>query len=120
MMIFAIVFEDNDDKAEMRGRHMSSHLAFLEAHADAVRAAGPLTDAASGAAAGGMWLVDAAGPAEVQALIEADPFWSTGLRRSVRILEWRQVFAEGLPVPLGTERRKPASALPPGPSVCLR
>ena len=29
------------------------------------------------------------------ARIKADPFWPTGLRRSVRILSWAQVFAEG-------------------------
>jgi hypothetical protein len=24
-----------------------------------------------------------------------DPFWPTGLRKSVRVLEWRRVFADG-------------------------
>jgi hypothetical protein len=27
--------------------------------------------------------------------VKEDPFWPTGLRRSVRILSWSQVFAEG-------------------------
>jgi hypothetical protein len=31
----------------------------------------------------------------VRRLCERDPFWPTGLRKSVRILEWRQVFADG-------------------------
>lgn len=93
-MLFAVLFEDDDTKAEMRGRHMAAHLAFLEANAGSVRAAGPLRDEA-GAGAGGLWLVEAADAAAVRALVEADPFWPTGLRRSVRILAWQQVFAAG-------------------------
>jgi uncharacterized protein YciI len=31
----------------------------------------------------------------VAALYRADPFWPTGLRRSVRVLAWSQVFADG-------------------------
>ena len=31
----------------------------------------------------------------VEALVKEDPFWPTGLRRSVRILGWSQVFADG-------------------------
>jgi uncharacterized protein YciI len=27
--------------------------------------------------------------------VKADPFWPTGLRHSVRILSWSQVFADG-------------------------
>ena len=94
-MMFTVMFEDNDDKAEMRGRFMPAHLSFLEANAETIRAAGPLVDVATRNPAGGLWLVDATDPAAVQALVEADPFWPTGLRRSVRILEWRRVFAEG-------------------------
>ncbi len=49
----------------------------------------------SGTSAGGLWVVKAASPQAVQSLIEADPFWPTGLRKSVRVLEWTQVFADG-------------------------
>ena len=94
-MIYAVLFEDNDSHAEMRTRYMPDHLAFLERNADTVRAAGPLRDTAEGTATGGLWLVQADGPESVQALVEADPFWPTGLRKSVRILEWTQVFADG-------------------------
>ncbi len=92
-MPFAILFEDNEDKAPMRQRHMADHLAFLEAHAGEVLAAGPLRDGS--AAAGGLWIVDVADRASAVRLVAADPFWPTGLRRSVRILEWSRVFADG-------------------------
>lgn len=94
-MIYAVLFEDDASKAPMRAKLMPDHLAFLERHATSVQAAGPLRDTASGAAAGGLWIVTADSPQAVQALIEADPFWPSGLRKSVRVLEWTQVFRDG-------------------------
>ncbi|MBL8689136.1 MAG: YciI family protein [Rhodospirillaceae bacterium] len=93
-MLFVVMFEDEPSRAEIRPRLMPDHLAFLEREAKRIRAAGPLLRE-DGSGAGGLWLVDADSPAEARTLIEADPFWPTGLRRSVRILHWRQVFADG-------------------------
>jgi len=94
-MIFAVLFEDDNTRTEMRRKHMEQHLSFLAGHAAAIHAAGPLVDAADGAPAGGLWLVEANSLDAVRALCEQDPFWPTGLRKSVRVLEWRQVFAAG-------------------------
>lgn len=94
-MLFVVQFEDDPAAdPEIRRRHMAAHLDYLESRRGAVIAAGPLL-APGGAAAGGMWLVEAAGEAEVEALVRADPFWPTGLRLRHRILAWRRVFAEG-------------------------
>ena len=95
-MIYAVIFEDEASRAGERPRLMPQHLAFLERNSEAVLAAGPLKDTSDGAAAGGLWLVEAEGQEAVQALVEADPFWPSGLRRSVRVLEWTRVFAEGV------------------------
>ena len=94
-MLYIVMFEDDSSRAEMRQRYMQDHLAFLERNADRVRAAGPLRDTATGAPAGGLWLVEAESADAVAALYRADPFWPTGLRRSVRVLAWSQVFADG-------------------------
>lgn len=95
MPLFAVLFEDDSRlAAEVRQRHMPAHLAFLERNAAAIRAAGPLAEA-DGAPGGGLWLVEAPDRAAVETLVHGDPFWPTGLRRSVRVLDWRQVFAEG-------------------------
>jgi uncharacterized protein YciI len=56
--------------------------------------AGPLSGA-DGTPAGGLWIVDAQSAKEVEALTRADPFWPTGLRRSVKVFAWKQVFADG-------------------------
>lgn len=93
-MLFAVLFTDNPAHAAARQRLMPDHLAFLERNAAQIRAAGPLRDA-DGTAAGGLWLVDAENAEAVTALYHDDPFWPTGLRQSVRVLAWTQVFADG-------------------------
>ena len=94
-MLYALLFTDNDAHADVRVRLMPAHLDFIERHRDRIRAAGPLRDAADGTPAGGMWLVEADTPEAVAALYRDDPFWPTGLRKSVRVLAWSQVFADG-------------------------
>jgi uncharacterized protein YciI len=94
-MKFVVLFEDNPALGmDVRRKHMSEHLAFLERNAARVQAAGPLKTP-DGEGAGGLWIVDADASSEVDALVEQDPFWPTGLRKSVRILTWTQVFADG-------------------------
>ncbi|WP_119167453.1 YciI family protein [Algihabitans albus] len=94
-MLYAILFEDDPNRADERAKHMAAHLGFLEANAAVIQAAGPLKDAKDGAAAGGLWLVEAESAEAAEALVEKDPFWPTGLRKSVRVLAWTQVFASG-------------------------
>ena len=93
-MKFAILFEDNLGVGELRTKHMPDHLAFLERNKDTIEAAGPLLES-DGEGAGGLWLVDVADQRVARALVEDDPFWPTGLRKSVRILTWKQVFSNG-------------------------
>ena len=78
---------------------MAEHLAFLEAKAPSIKAAGPLSGADTGAAAGGLWLVEAESLNAAQALYRADLFWPTGLRKSVQVLHWRRVLANGRRLP---------------------
>ncbi|HKJ51385.1 MAG TPA: YciI family protein [Gammaproteobacteria bacterium] len=94
-MKYLVLFEDNDEFGHMREKHMDAHLQFMADHDAGFDAAGPLRDARTAQAAGGVWVIDAADTAGVQALVEADPFYSTGLRKSVRILEWAQTYADG-------------------------
>jgi len=94
-MLYAVFFTDNPAQTAERQRLMPAHLNFLEHHGDRIRAAGPLRDAGTGEPAGGLWLVEAKSAEDVVALYQHDPFWPTGLRQSVRVLEWKQVFADG-------------------------
>jgi uncharacterized protein YciI len=95
MPAYIVQFEDNEDFASERKRHMAAHLGFLDVNAAAITAAGPLLVPDTGAGAGGLWLVTADSSSEVEALVHADPFWPTGLRKSFRVLQWKQVFKDG-------------------------
>ena len=65
---FIVLFEDDDAHADQRLRHMAAHLAFLETHADAIIAAGPLIDPASAGPGGGLWVVQADHVTRIEAL----------------------------------------------------
>jgi uncharacterized protein YciI len=103
-MLYVVLFEDEPSRTTMRAQHMSDHLAFLERNAHSVRSAGPLVDAVDEPGAGGLWLVEAEKSSRVQALYQSDPFWATGLRKSVRVLRWNQVFADGNRMRVVTKR----------------
>lgn len=93
-MLYAVLFEDaSEADPDLRKTHMSMHLAFLEATPQ-ILSAGPLSDE-DGGVNGGLWLVEAQDEAEVRTLVETDPFWPTGLRKSVTIRHWRRVYADG-------------------------
>lgn len=94
-MKYAVLFEDNEEFAHMRPKYMADHLQFLSDNSNRIDAAGPFKDAVSANPAGGIWIVDADDAEQVQALVEDDPFYPTGLRKSIRILEWTRVFADG-------------------------
>ena len=94
-MKYAVLFEDNDEFAHMRPKFMADHLQFLADNSERIEAAGPMKDGRTQDPAGGLWIVDADNVEQVQNLVETDPFWPTGLRKSIRILEWTQVYVDG-------------------------
>ncbi len=94
-MEYIVLFEDNEAAVDQRSKYMKDHLQFLEQNSETIVAAGPLLDASWCLPAGGMWLVFADSVEEVEGLVKSDPFWSTGLRKSIKTFEWRQVFAQG-------------------------
>jgi hypothetical protein len=94
-MHFVALLEDEPSKADVRPKYMKEHLAHLESLLDNIRFAGPLTDPKTNAAAGGLWIVEAGSAEEVRRMLEADPFYKAGLRKSIRVLAWKQVLADG-------------------------
>ena len=94
-MKFIVLFGDNPGAGvEVRTKHMLEHLEFLQRRSASVKAAGPSKNQ-HGSGAGGFWIVDAKNETAVRNLIEEAPLWPTGLRKSVRVLSWTQIFAEG-------------------------
>lgn len=96
MTLFVVFLEDDPAHADARARYLADHLAFLARNGGAIREAGPLKDAVTGAPAGGIWLAEASDAAAVWALVKSDPFWPTGLRKSVRVLEWTMTHKAAL------------------------
>jgi uncharacterized protein len=94
-MLFAVMLEDEPKNADARPKHRGAHQAYLEKNLDKVRDAGPLLDPTSGASLGGMWLVEAENEGDVRKIVENDPFYHAGLRKSVRIAWWKLVFSGG-------------------------
>lgn len=94
-MRFAVHFIDDDEHGAKREEFMGEHLKFLERNSQNVLAAGPLLDAETGANAGGQWIVEAQDASDVEHLVRSDPFYGTGLRKEIRILEWKIVFDGG-------------------------
>lgn len=94
-MQFAVIFEDQPGTGmELRLKHMPAHLDFLERNSAFITAAGPLKED-DDSLAGGLWLVKAEARSDVQRLVEEAPFWGTGMRKTVGILLWQQVFNDG-------------------------
>ena len=73
---------------------MPAHLDFLDNNKTQIETAGPLYDKTN-TTTGGLWIVDAADEIAVERLVETDPLWATGLRRSFAVRRWTQVFANG-------------------------
>jgi uncharacterized protein YciI len=93
--MYIILFEDaKGADPNIRKDNMSRHLDFLEANADKIDAAGPLSDP-DGLGRDGLWIVRVDTPQDAMRLVHEDPFWPTGLRQSVSIIPWKQVYANG-------------------------
>jgi uncharacterized protein YciI len=84
------IFEDNGPEVSVpvRAAHLDDHLKFLEANKAKVVLAGPLREDLEAPATAGLWVFEADSKDEVKAIIEADPFFKQGLRKSIRILQW--------------------------------
>ncbi len=93
-MLFAVRFEDDPDRHHVRTDNMAGHLAFLARHKDTVRVAGSLRHSPDDDPVGGLWVVETDDRQAVEALFAEDPFWTNGLRRSVKILHWSKAFPD--------------------------
>ena len=91
-MLHVVRFVDRADRLRTREEFLAAHLAWLEEHRDRVLVAGSLRRQAEASPVGGLWIVEAACTADVEALIHSDPFWTQGLRESFEILLWSKAF----------------------------
>lgn len=93
-MLFAVRFHDKPDHLALRATLLDAHIAWLQRHQNQVLAAGSLRPDPDAAPVGGLWIVQATDKAEIETLLQSDPFWRHGLRERVEIHSWHRAFPE--------------------------
>ena len=91
-MLFIVRFEDDLNQLETREKYLDAHIQWLDENKEQVLVGGSLRKALNTQPVGGLWIVNAESIAAVELLMETDPFWVNGLRRSREILHWSKAF----------------------------
>ena len=81
-------FEDLPDREWIRKEHASAHFDYLAAHQDRIKLAGGLREAPDAWYCGGLWILEVESRDEAVRLVEADPYFTLGLRKGYRLLVW--------------------------------
>ncbi|NBJ10687.1 YciI family protein [Microvirga arsenatis] len=89
-MLFAVLLQDDPERLHLREGHRDEHLAYVAAQGGRIIAVGALRPQPEDEPQGALWLVHADTKEAAQALVEGDPFFKLGLRRSVYIFHWRK------------------------------
>lgn len=91
-MLFAVIFADKVDQAELRAKHLRAHIAWVDEHKNSVLVAGSLRHEPSHIPRGGLWVVEAESKDAVFELMKTDPFYTCGLRQGVEVLHWSKAL----------------------------
>ncbi len=84
-MPYVIVGRDAPGSEGPRREHLQRHLEFVERVLDRILVAGPLSDPATGAQCGSLYVLDVADERAARALLEQDPYYAAGVWSSVTI-----------------------------------
>jgi uncharacterized protein YciI len=93
-MLFIVQFEDKPDMGELRQKLFADHIKFLDSKKDQVLVPGSVREIPSDRPLGGLWIVEAQDETEVRGIFKDDPFWTNGMRSSVRINRWVKAFPD--------------------------
>lgn len=91
-MLFMFHCVDKAGAADVRTANRADHLAYLEANADRIFAAGPLLSDDQSGMVGSLLIVECADAAAADAFAVNDPYAKAGLFDSVTIRPWRRVY----------------------------
>lgn len=93
-MLFVALCTDKPDHVDLRLSTRAAHLAFLDAHAKAVKLGGPFLDGDK--PVGSMLILDCDTEAAARALLAEDPYARAGLFASVEVKPWKRVVGAEL------------------------
>jgi uncharacterized protein YciI len=88
MARWIVLFEDNADAAWVRKNHAQDHFDYLAAHADRIVIGGGLRPEPDAWWEGGLWVMEVESREEAVGLVEADPYFTLGLRKGYRLALW--------------------------------
>jgi uncharacterized protein YciI len=94
MALYIVQFEDKPNMGELRDKLLKSHFEFLDRVKDRVLVPGSMREVPSDKPLGGLWIIEAQDEAEVRDIFKDDPFWTNGMRASVRINRWQKAFPD--------------------------
>jgi uncharacterized protein len=87
-MRWVAIFDDKDGHESIRKEHSAAHFDYLARHRDKIVIAGGLRPAPGEWYCGGLWVMEVASRDEAVRLVEADPYFRLGLRRSYLLFVW--------------------------------
>jgi hypothetical protein len=95
-MHYVVFCADSENGESLRKEHLEAHLAHIKTVADKLMVAGPCPpeDGERGAS---MLVVEAENVEEARSLIEADPYFQSGIWDSVMVRAFRAVAGEWVP-----------------------
>ncbi len=90
MARWVALFEDHPREIgdPIRKNHHQAHFDYLAAHSDRILIGGGLRPGPGEWYCGGLWVIEVATRAEAVELIEGDPYFTLGLRKSYRLMIW--------------------------------
>lgn len=87
-MRWVAMFEDDPAQDWVRKGHDQEHFAYLSRHADKIVLGGGLRPGPGEWYCGGLWVLEVESRDEAVRLIEGDPYFRLGLRKSYRLNVW--------------------------------
>ncbi len=93
-MLYIVQFEDKPGMGELRQQLLQKHFDFLDSVKDRVLVPGSVREVPSDKPLGGLWIVEARDEADVRDVFKDDPFWTSGMRASVKINRWHKAFPD--------------------------
>lgn len=88
MARWIVLFDDNSDAAWVRKDHSQAHFDYLAAHVDRILIGGGLRPEPGAWFEGGLLVLEVDSREEAVALVEADPYFTLGLRKGYRLAVW--------------------------------
>lgn len=84
-MLFLANITNMDDVDELKRVHYDAHIDYLKALDESVLLSATVQSTPNAPAHELIWIICADSPQQAQQIVEGDPFWTSGVRRSVRI-----------------------------------